>query len=363
MDGGTGAYLLNQQTMITLPSIKFTPKRIFEILLGTMGFNVVIALFLTAIKFGGSFTENLILSQCIGLSICSLVCTSFYLLAPEALFAQLLLAVVAIIAGSVIGSLFGSVITGADIALLHTTPASLVQTILFGILFGAIISYIFISREKLTVSQTLIQEERIKRLHAEKKIVESDLKRLQAQIEPHFLFNTLAAILSLLESEPARGRTMLKNFTMYLRAMLSKTRSDHVTIEQEIEMITAYINIFKERMGDRLHYACHIPDTVRSRLLPPMLLQPLVENAIKHGIEPKIDGGQITITASVTGNRLRLEVADTGLGFDNTHLAGLGLANVKERLQALYADQARLIVEENYPCGVKAIIEAPYDTP
>jgi len=363
MDGGTGVYVLNQQTTITLPSIKFTPKRILTTLLGTVGFNVVIALFMTAIEFGGSFTENLIFSQFIGLSICSLVCTSFYMLAPEALYAQLLLAVAGIIAGSVIGSLSGSVITGADIALLHTTPASRVQTILFGILFGAIISYIFISRDKLTASQALIQEERIKRLLAEKKTIESDLKRLQAQIEPHFLFNTLATILSLLESEPARGRTMLKDLTLHLRATLSKTRSDHVTIGQEIKMITAYINIFKGRMGDRLRYADHVPDTVRSRLLPPMLLQPLVENAIKHGIEPKIDGGQITITASVTDNKLRIEVADTGLGFDSTGLAGLGLANVKERLQALYADQARLILEENHPCGVKAIIEVPYDTP
>jgi len=349
--------------MITLPPIKLTQKRILTTLLGTAGFNVVIALFMTAIKFGGGFTENLIFSQCIGLSICSLVLTAHYLLAPEALFAQLLLVVATIIIGSVCGSLLGSVITGADIALLHATPASLVQTVLFGILFGAIISYFFISREKLTSSQALIQEERIKRLHAEKKIVESDLKRLQAQIEPHFLFNTLTAILSLLESKPAKGRTMLKDLTLYLRTTLSKTRSDHVTIGQEIEIITAYINIFKGRMGDRLSYTNHVPDTVRSRLLPPMLLQPLVENAIKHGIEPKIDGGEITITASVTGKRLHIEVADTGLGFDNTRQAGMGLANVKERLQALYDDQACLILEENYPCGVKAIIEAPCDTP
>jgi sensor histidine kinase YesM len=348
--------------MRTLPTIKTTPKRILKTLLGTIEFNVVIALFLTAIKIGGGFTENLIFSQCIGLSICSLVLTAFYLLVPEALFVQLFIAVVAIIAGSVGGSLLGSVITGTDIALFHATPVSLVQTVLFGILFGAIISFYFISRDKMTASQALIQEERIKRLYAEKKIVESDLKRLQAQIEPQFLFNTLASILSLLESEPIKGRTMLKDLTLYLRATLSKTRSNHVTMEQEIKMITAYINIFKGRMGARLRYACHIPDTVRSHLLPPMLLQPLVENAIKHGIEPEIDGGQITITASVTNNRLRIEIADTGLGFDSRY-DGLGLTNVKERLQALYGEQACLILEENYPSGVKAIIEAPYDTP
>jgi len=349
--------------MITLPPIKFTKKRTLITLLGTAGFNVVIALFMNAINFGDGFKENLIFSQCIGLSICSLVLTAYYLLTPESLFVQLLLVVATIIIGSVCGSLLGSVITGADIALLHATPVSLVQTVLFGILFGVIITYFFISREKLTSSQALIQEERIKRLHAEKKIVESDLKRLQAQIEPHFLFNTLTAILSLLESEPAKGRTMLKDLTLYLRTTLSKTRSDHVTLGQEIEIITAYINIFKGRMGDRLSYASHVPDTVRSHLLPPMLLQPLVENAIKHGIEPKIDGGKITITASVTGKLLHIEVADTGLGFNNTRQAGLGLANVKERLQALYDDQASLILEENYPCGVKAIIEVPCDTP
>jgi len=343
-----------------IPKIKFSRQSAINTLLFTVGFNVLIGLFLTAAGIGENLTVNLILSQCIGLSICLAVYLSLWLLKPATLFMRLLLVTVAIIAGSVVGTLSGSFLTGSATTLFSASDNSFFQAILIGLLFGAVISYFFISRENLMAARALVQDERIKRLMVEKKMAESDLKRLQAQIEPHFLFNTLSTILSLLETDTTKGRAMLKDLTQYLRATLSKTRRDYADLGQEIEMITAYINIFKNRMGDRLCYSAHIPDSLKTVPFPSMLLQPLVENAIKHGLEPEISGGQIIITASEAANRLRIEITDTGRGLRATHPPGLGLANIKERLLALYDDDAHLFLEKNYPSGVKAVIEVPH---
>ena len=125
-------------------------------------------------------------------------------------------------------------------------------------------------------------------------------------------------------------------------------------------MIEAYLNIFRVRMGERLRYRIDIPDTMKDIPFPPMLVQPLVENAIKHGLEPRIEGGEVSIRGEEKGDILRLEVADTGLGFQGDGDMGVGLSNIRERLQSLYGDKGRLILEENWPSGLKAIIEVPY---
>jgi len=340
--------------------IKFTRIHALKTFLCTVGFNILIGLFLTGVGIGENLASNLILSQCIGLSICLAVCLSLSLLKPATAIWQILLAAASIIAGSVGGTLLGAFFTGIAIPLFFTSAGSFFQMILVGLLFGAVISHFFISREKLMAAQALVQDERIKRLTVEKKMAESDLKRLQAQIEPHFLFNTLSTILSLLETDANGGRAMLKDLTHYLRTTLSKTRRDYADLGQEIDMITAYIHIFRRRMGGRLSYSVHIPETVKMIPFPSMLLQPLVENAIQHGLEPKTDGGRIMITASQTGRHLRIEIADTGLGIRNANQTGLGLASVKERLQSLYGNDAHFLLEENRPSGVKAVIEVPY---
>jgi sensor histidine kinase YesM len=232
--------------------------------------------------------------------------------------------------------------------------------VILGLLFGSIISYFFVSRDTISATKALVQEERIKRLTSEKKAVESNLKLLQAQIEPHFLFNTLSNILSLLETDLEKGKCMLEDLIHYLRTSLSKTREDTTTIGQEIEMIRAYMNIFKVRMGDRLRYKMDIPDNLKNLPFSPMLIQPLVENAIKHGLEPKIEGGEVSISGEKIGETLRLEIADTGVGFYEESALGTGLSNIRERLQSLYGENGRLILEENRPCGLKAIIEVPH---
>lgn len=331
-------------------------QKVFKTLLYTVVFNTFIAIFLTAINFGGGLFDNFIISQCIGISICSCLLTVHYFVKS----ARPLAHIGGLIAGSVIGALLGSVAVGMN-PFIFFNGYDFFQIILISILFGSIISYFFISREKISASELMIQEEKIKRLTSEKKVVESNLKLLQAQIEPHFLFNTLSNILSLIDTDTKKGKSMLEDLIHYLRTSLSRIRENASTIGREIEMIEAYLNIFRVRMGERLDFKIDIPDTMKDIPFPPMLIQPLVENAIKHGLEPKIEGGEIFIQGEKKEDSIRIEVIDTGLGFHGDgDRRGVGLSNIRERMQSLYNDKGRLILEENRPFGLKAIIEVPY---
>ena len=335
-------------------------KSVIQSLIYTFVFDTLIAVFLTAIKYGAGFTINFIISQSIGLSICTcvLIAHRFFNKAGPVLKAILVAAALTI--GTVIGSYLGSFIAGLSPSTLFERH-SLLQLLVLGVMFGSIITYFFSSREQIAESQARAQEEKIKRLTSEKKAVEANLKLLQAQIEPHFLFNTLSNVLSLLDTDSEKGKSMLMDFIQYLRASLSKIREQKATLEYELEMIQAYLNIFKVRMGDRLQYKIDLPDNLKTTTFPPMLIQPLVENAIKHGLEPKIDGGEIHIKGESIDGWLRLEVIDTGNGFKGEINNGMGLSNIRERLQSLYGGDGRLILEENQPHGMKATIEVPND--
>ena len=335
-------------------------KYVFKTVSYTLVFDTIIAIFLTSVAFGGGFIANFIVSQCIGISICSFILTALYLFKPKRPAVLLVMIFVAMATGSIIGVFLGSTIAGLNTPiLLRDRLSHIIHAVLLGLLFGSIISYFFFSRQSISYKEAQIQEEKIKRLISEKKVAETNLRLLQAQIEPHFLFNTLSNILSLLDTDQTKGKSMLEDLIHYLRSSLSKTREKTSTIGHEVEMIRAYINIFKVRMGDRLRYNINVPESIKDFPFPPMLVQPLVENAIKHGLEPRIEGGEISFSAEEEGGILRFEISDTGLGFNENGEIGVGLSNVKERLQSLYGDKGRLILEENQPSGLKAIIEIP----
>jgi len=336
-------------------------KRFISSLALTAVFNTIIAIFLTVLEFGEGFVLNLIFSQCIGLTICSFVLAAHKLFFTDNIAIRMIIFITAMTAGSAAGTLLGAAITGVTRSIFFEKNISFIHVVFIGILFGSIISYFFFSREKISQTQGQAKEEKIKRLSSEKRVLEANLKLLQAQIEPHFLFNTLSNILSLMDSDPDKGRSMLVDLIHYLRTSLSRSRGDLVTMAQEMEMVRAYLNIFKIRMGDRLHYTIQIPDRMKDHPFPPMLVQPLVENAIKHGLEPGIGGGEVLIRVEANGDILELEVADTGLGLLKKRELGIGLSNIKERLKSLYGDKGRLVLEENRPTGLKAIIEVPLD--
>ncbi len=329
----------------------------------TAGFNTLIALFLTHISFGKGFPANFVISQFIGLSICICVLAGRFLFFGSSPARNLIVIGASISLGAVVGSFLGSRILGIPLfPTLQGESTPLFELLFLGLLFGTIISYFFFSRERMARADALIQEERLKRVTTEKESLEIRLRLLQAQIEPHFLFNSLSNILSLMDTDRNKGKEMLSDLIRYLRASLSRSREKTTTLEQEIELVQAYMNIYKVRMGDRLRYRIEIPEHLRARPFPPMLIQPLVENAIKHGLEPKIEGGEISILVQEMEDSLRLTVSDTGMGLDEKKAGGFGLANIRERLQGLFDGRGRFILEENPPSGVRAIVEVPNES-
>jgi sensor histidine kinase YesM len=197
-------------------------------------------------------------------------------------------------------------------------------------------------------------------------VAEARLRALQAQIEPHFLYNTLANVVSLIDSQPARARRMLERFIDYLRASLSASRAEHATLQGELDLAAAYLDVLGVRMEERLRWRFDRDPAASGLPLPPMLLQPLVENAIMHGIEPKLEGGEIVVRARVDDGMLCIEVADSGLGLRTAAPrpgGGVGLANLRERLRQLYGASAQLQLIENPAGGVTSRLLLPLLVP
>ena len=203
---------------------------------------------------------------------------------------------------------------------------------------------------------------------AERRATEARLRLLQAQIEPHFLFNTLANVLSLLEAEPARARAMLEAFVDYLRSSFGGLRASDHRLGQEVALLEAYLRVLGLRMEDRLRFQIDVPEDLRGLPLPALLLQPLVENAIHHGLEPKIEGGGVTVRARADKQRLMLQVQDNGLGLAAAATQarpgkGSALANIRERLYERFGDDASLRLEERPEGGVVAHLDLPLPLP
>ncbi len=335
--------------------------RLGRTLLYTAAFNTIIALLLVMVGFGRPFIHTLLYSQCIGLTICMCVVWSLYAVRNRGVAARSIAVVAALVLGAIAGTALGATFIQLPGDPIHTKSMYLWQILGISILFGMIITYFFHSKEKLSATIHLAQEERIKRLSSEKLALEADLKRLQAQVEPHFLFNTLSNIVSLMDSDPAKAKTMQMDLIRYLRTALGRIRDKATTLGQEADLIRAYLDIFKIRMGERLQYTIDIPDQLKELPLAPMLLQPIVENALLHGLEPKIEGGHIRIRAEEQGGIVSIEISDSGNGMVDHQQPGIGLANVKRRLAQLYGKQGALVIRENQPCGAVVVVAIPVE--
>jgi hypothetical protein len=200
-----------------------------------------------------------------------------------------------------------------------------------------------------------------------RQVVEARMAAMQAQVEPHFLFNTLASIDHLIETDARRASAMLQQLIALLRSSMPTMRETAADgaprdLARELAVVRPYLEILKMRMEERLQVTIDVPDGLLSAEFPPMMMQSLVENALKHGLEPKPEGGALTVKAEIVHGKLRLTVADTGLGFGkgNTAGTGVGLANVRERLQLLYGSKAALTIAENQPSGTVVTITVPY---
>ena len=212
---------------------------------------------------------------------------------------------------------------------------------------------------KAAEAQEMAEAESLKR-----QVVEARMAAMQAQVEPHFLFNTLASIDHLIEVDPPRASRMQKNFIALLRASMPAMRESAATLGRELQVVRPYLEILKVRMEDRLRAEINVAEGLYSADFPPMVLQSLVENAIKHGLEPKPEGGALRVEAEVAHGKLVVSVADTGVGFGRAATAGTGtgLNSIRERLKLIYGPQAELRIAGNSPTGTRVSVVVPYKT-
>jgi histidine kinase/histidine kinase/DNA gyrase B/HSP90-like ATPase len=202
---------------------------------------------------------------------------------------------------------------------------------------------------------------RLSRVEIDKQMAEARLQLLQAQIEPHFLFNSLASVKRLYEKEPVRGRSLLRNLGDYLRIAISRAGLRETRLGEEIALARSFLAIFEVRMGHRLRVGIDVPRELESARIPPLMVGTLIENSIKHGISPRASGGVVSITARRDGNFLEVKVADDGVGFRARSGHGVGLANTRARLETLFAAGASLDLAANAGGGVTATMRLPYN--
>jgi hypothetical protein len=334
----------------------------------TAAFNVVCAVIVTYLmRIGDSFMQSLVFSMCIGTLALLFINGGRLLLwgdckPPKLPF--LLLLTMAAPAAWQLGSRIATGILGiAPESLAVVQSQNTIGFFVLTILACVAVTWFFWNRGKLQQLAADAETEKARAAAIEKQAMQAQLQLLQAQIEPHMLFNTLANLQGLIAIDPPRAQHMLEQLILYLRATLSSSRAEKTTLANEFSLTEAYLGLMSLRMGPRLSYALQLPDTLRHMPVPPMLLQPLVENAIKHGLEPKIGSGHLEVRAVQEADLLKLIVADTGLGLEASPAkhsgTQVGLANVRERMQALYGQRASLSLLPNTPSGVIAQLAIP----
>lgn len=320
----------------------------------TLVFSALIAGFLTALGFGGGLIINLAFAQCIGLSI--LVLTRGVLRLPLQGRVRVAAVAAAVAVGASGGGILARLLTGVGASPDGTRE---IQSLLIGVVFGCIATAIFWLRERNIRLESDLHARELAQLEAEKQSLSAQLRMLQAQIEPHFLFNSLANVSALIDADPKLAARMLEALIRYLRSSLTRTREAGGTLGDEVVLLTDYLEVLKIRMGERLTYKFRISPDLLDRAFPPMLLQPLVENAIRHGLEPKVEGGMLSVCAQMNGEQMTISVIDDGLGFSETSGSGFGLANVRARLEAVYGPEAHLELQSRVGAGATAMLSLP----
>jgi hypothetical protein len=306
-------------------------------------FNTLIALAITA--FGHQpLVTNLLYSQLIGFLIWALIDIGRFYLHPNgwpSTPAMVTLVAVSTVGGYFGGSAVGNVIQG--FSALHgwsEFPKMMVGFLLMSLVAGTVITYYFVSHEKL-------HRAKLEREEALRQASQAQLALLQSQLEPHMLFNTLANLRALISTDPPRATHMLDRLNDYLRSTLSASRvlergQDH-SLEAEFDRLRDYLELMAVRMGPRLQYQLNLPPYLQATPVPPLLLQSLVENAIVHGLEPQVAGGSVHVSAQLDGGMLILQVADTGAGNANElSPEGFGITQVRERIATRYGTLATI---------------------
>ncbi|MUK47882.1 sensor histidine kinase [Aliivibrio fischeri] len=336
---------------------KETILQLVKSLLITTVFCVVIAM-MTSNIWPSPFYEHIIISLGYGYSavLCSFVLESNFPTLKKA-YSTVLAMMLSITLGTFHASLWLNKYED------FTTLEALQPIVLLGLIFTAICFYYFHAAEKTMLAEQALALSKRKQLEQEKALVLSQLSQLQSQIEPHFLFNTLANISALIELDSNKAKLMLEKLTDLLRGSLKTNRNPLITVEQEIELLNAYLSIQQIRLGDRLTY--NIDNQIIEPIsLPPLLIQPLVENAITHGIEPRAQGGQLMVQFKQENNQFIVVISDNGIGLKSVSPSkghGMSLNNIKQRLHDLFDGSASVRITENKDGGVNAELAIPSD--
>jgi signal transduction histidine kinase len=308
----------------------------------------------------------LVFHECVGMTMVACVlllrrARAFSRFQPMARW--LLTGVVAIPTGFIVGHQFAFLLLGEPLRMVGYMGVSLIP-VLFTLLVGGVGLHYYATREQLA-------KEAAARSEAQRLAVDSQLRLLRAQLEPHMLFNTLANLRSLVREDVDRAESMIDQLIVYLRSALAASQTESVALSREFAQLRAYLDIMALRMGPRLSFRLDLPADLEATQVPPMLLQPLVENAIKHGLEPKVGPGSIevvarAVTESTAGIEIRINDSGLGLPADEgdepaAGSAGMsyGLQHVRDRLQAVYGPAARLSLERRHPTGVSAVVFIP----
>ncbi|GEK12111.1 sensor histidine kinase [Aliivibrio fischeri] len=336
---------------------KETILQLVKSLLITTVFCVVIAM-MTSNIWPSPFYEHIIISLGYGYSavLCSFVLENNFPTLKKA-YSTVLAMVLSITLGTFHASLWLNKYD--DFATLE----ALQPIVLLGLIFTAICFYYFHATEKTMIAEQALALSKRKQLEQEKALVLSQLSQLQSQIEPHFLFNTLANISALIELDSNKAKLMLEKLTDLLRGSLKTNRNPLITVEQEVELLNAYLSIQQIRLGGRLTYEID-NQIIEPISLPPLLIQPLVENAITHGIEPSAQGGQLMVQFKQENNQFIVVISDNGIGLESVSPSkghGMSLNNIKQRLHDLFDGSASVRITENKDGGVNAELMIPSD--
>jgi signal transduction histidine kinase len=332
-------------------------------------FNSFLALMqlVSGIERWGSWDNTFVYSQSIGLSIWVMVEFGRLPLIrpdgpsrgwPPARFAIPLVAV-AIFGGFVVGSLIGDWYCDCRQSLLRTQPMKLRSALMFTLGAASIATYFFYTRGRAAAQREQLAK-------AERDITLARLGLLQSQLEPHMLFNTLANLRVLISLDPPRAQAMLDRLIAFLRATLTASRTEAHSLAAEFDRLDDYLQLMAMRMGPRLQARFDLPEDLRTLEVPPLLLQPLVENSIHHGLEPKVAGGLVEVSARREGDDLVLTVRDTGVGLDGAPASNgtqFGLKQVRERLHTLFGGAASLLLEpvgDAEGGGTRAVVRLPW---
>jgi len=356
-----------------IPLFRRWPQGFWRDLMYTAIWNTLFALVLSlvwaAFDSGAPLARilkyNFVVAQCIGFTIQFLfvIILNLVPISPRSSFFARAVYFSAIpMAGVYAGYWISSVILGwGDLQAMLLTARGALGIALLSIVLSSIVFAILLPRERAARAQMLVAQEQARVAAAEREATIARMQLLEAQVEPHFLYNTMAHVVSLIDAEPAAARRMLERLIVLLR-FTAGAGSGGGTLQAQADHLRAYLDILALRMGSRLQWTIDISPELAVLPVPPMLLQPVVENAIKHGLEPKVEGGRVAIAARHDGGRLLLIVSDTGLGFGERRAGdstGLGLANLRARLSTLFGAAAQLTIEDIAPAGTRVTIALP----